>query len=338
MKRPKALRILLGLMIAIIGLLLVSVIVMFRGNLTRAELEEEYFTDTSHYRDAAIDDLDGTPVTISVHYTDTGTVGDPVVVLLHGMFSSLNTFAPWTVSLVEAGYRVIAVDLPNHGLTGNFSDNTVSTRRSAAVVKYLLDELTIAACTIGGNSMGGGVAWYFTSEYHGVDGFAVEGLLLIDAVYPDMADGGPAGLSALLSRPQLGRFLSKMTPRFLMKSILKDVYGSASVLSEATVDRYYDLLRKEGNREAIVLAVRETSEDDGLDRLTIIRDAAIPVLVLWGAEDGWISPDYAALFQTALALSDSDVIIYDGLGHVPMEENPESTGADLIAFLNTHRT
>jgi len=324
-------------MIAIFSLLLVAVIVMFRGNLTRAELEPDYFTDTSHYLDVAINDMEGIPVSISVHYTDTGTVGDPVVVLLHGMFSSLHTFSPWTVSLVEAGYRVIAVDLPNHGLTGNFADNTLSTRRSAAVVKYLLDELAVTACTIGGNSMGGGVAWYFTSEYHGVDGFTVDGLVLIDAVYPEMADGGPEGLSALLSHPQLGRFLSNMTPRFLLKSILKDVYGSSSVLSEDTIDRYYDLLRKEGNREALVLAVRESSEDDESDRLNRIRDAAIPVLVLWGAEDGWISQDYAALFQTALALSDEDVVVYDGLGHVPMEENPESTVADFMRFLEAHR-
>ncbi len=324
-------------MIAIFGLLLASIAVMYRGDLSRDDLEADYFTDDSHYLNAAIDDLDGNPVTISVHYTDAGTVGDPVVVLLHGMFASLHTFAPWTASLVEAGYRVIAVDLPNHGLTGNFSDNTLSTRRSAALVKYLLDDLGVTSCTISGNSMGGGVAWYFVSEYHAVDGFSVEGLVLIDAVYPDLVDGGPAGLSALLSRPRLGRFLSKMTPRFLLKGILKDVYGSASVLSEATVDRYYDLLRKEGNREAIVLALRETSEDDGLDRLTRIRDAAVPVLVLWGDEDGWIGKDYAVRFQTALSLSDDAVIVYDGLGHVPMEENPESTGADLIAFLATHR-
>lgn len=337
MKKHKIIRVLLGLVIAVVGLLLVTVVIMYRADLSREELEAEYFTEESHYLTAAIDDLDGNPVSISVHYTDAGAIGDPVVVLLHGMFSSSHTFDAWTETLLESGYRVIAIDLPNHGLTGNFSDNTGSTRRSAAVVKYLLDELDVTACTIGGNSMGGGVAWHFASAYHDVDGFSVEGLVLIDAVYPDMTDGGPAGLTVLLSHPWLGRFLSKMTPRFLLKRILSDVYGSTSTLSESTVDRYYDLLRKEGNREALILTVRESAEDDGLERLDVILAAEIPVLVLWGAEDRWISADYASLFQSALGLSDEDVIVYAGLGHVPMEEDPESTAIDLIRFLDAHR-
>ena len=56
-----------GLMIAIFGLLLGSVIVMYRGDLSREELEADYFMDDSHYLNTAIDDLDGNPITISVH-------------------------------------------------------------------------------------------------------------------------------------------------------------------------------------------------------------------------------------------------------------------------------
>jgi len=337
MKRRRTQRILLGVTILIFSLLLTTVAVMYRSDLSRSELEDEYFTEASHYLTATIDDPEGNPISIPIHYTDSGTIGDPVVVLLHGMFSSSHTFAPWTISLVESGYRVIAVDLPNHGLTGNFTDNTISTVRSAAVVKFLLDDLDITTCTIGGNSMGGGVAWQFASEYHGVDGFFVAGLVLIDAVYPDMTDSEPAGWMTLLSQPWLGRFLSKMTPRFLLKNILSDVYGSSSTLSEVAIDRYYDLLRAQGNREALVLAIRETVEDDGLERLNVIREAGIPVLILWGAEDSWIQADYAASFQSALDLSDENVIVYEGLGHVPMEENPELTVEALLLFLDTHR-
>jgi len=337
MKRKKGIHILLSVIIVLFSVLFTAIAILYRADLSLSKLEEKYYIEESHYLDVTIDDLDGNDVSINIHYTDTGLVNSPVVVLLHGMFSSLHTFTPWTLSLVESGYRVIAIDLPNHGLTGNFSDNMISTRRSAAVVKYLMDELDVLSITIGGNSMGGGVAWQFASEYHGTNGFSVNGLILIDAVFPEMMEGGPSGLMTLLSNPTVGKFISKMTPRFLLKRILMDVYGSSSTLSDATVDRYYDLLRKEGNREALVLANQETSGDDGIDRLDFIREAGIPVLVLWGQEDGWIDADHADSFKSALDLSEEDVIIYEGLGHVPMEENPELTFTDLLIFLDAHQ-
>jgi pimeloyl-ACP methyl ester carboxylesterase len=240
--------------------------------------------------------------------------------------------------LVASDWRVIAIDLPNHGLTGNFSDNTISQRRSAAVVKAVIDELEITSCVIGGNSMGGGVAWEFASEFHGIEGFSVNGLILIDAVYPDMGSGAPESIEAIRKLPIIVDILSKMTPRPLLKSILKGVYGSESTTDDLTVDRYYDLLRMDGHREALIMAQQETSVETALtplERLERIKNAAIPVLVLWGLEDAWISVDYAFRFQTLLNLPDTSVLIYTGLGHVPMEENPNDTGADLLAFLLT---
>jgi len=79
---------------------------------------------------------------------------------------------------------VISIDLPYHGLSGAFSDNVTSLRRSAAAVKSLLEILDISEVIIGGNSMGGGVSWYFTAAYHNQDNFKVNGLVLIDSIYP----------------------------------------------------------------------------------------------------------------------------------------------------------
>jgi pimeloyl-ACP methyl ester carboxylesterase len=325
----------------IVGLLLAIILIgvfSYRDDLSREALETDYFLTFSQYLAVEIDDLDGNPVAIDVHFLDQGELDDPVVVLLHGAFSSSHTFIDWMELLVASDWRVIAIDLPNHGLTGNFSDNTISQRRSAAVVKAVIDELEITSCVIGGNSMGGGVAWEFASEFHGIEGFSVNGLILIDAVYPDMGSGAPESIEAIRKLPIIVDILSKMTPRPLLKSILKGVYGSESTTDDLTVDRYYDLLRMDGHREALIMAQQETSVETALtplERLERIKNAAIPVLVLWGLEDAWISVDYAFRFQTLLNLPDTSVLIYTGLGHVPMEENPNDTGADLLAFLLT---
>lgn len=328
----RRLRIIVVLLSALVLLPSTAILLMYRADLSRTRLEETYFTAESHYATVAVEDLDGHPVSVELHYRDAGDPAAPAVVLLHGMFASLQTFDAWTEDLLAAGYRVVAIDLPNHGLSGGFSDGIGSRRRSAAAVKEILDRLGIAQCVIGGNSMGGGVAWELAGTYHGVDGFAVAGLVLIDAVHPDLASGAPEGMPDLSSSPRLARFLSHLTPRFLLKRILDDVYGSASTPSEATVDRYYDLLRKDGNREAVLLTAPE-EEPDGSERLRAIRDAGIPVLVMWGEEDGWIDAAYADAFRASLDLTDDRVIVYPGLGHVPMEEDPAATAADLLAFL-----
>jgi pimeloyl-ACP methyl ester carboxylesterase len=319
--------------LSIMLLLLIAVVVFYRSDLELSDLEATYFTENSHYITLMISSLDQDDLEIDIHYQDVGSVDDPVIVLLHGAFASSHTFIPWSETLISSGYRVIMIDLPYHGLSGGFRDQITSLRRSAHVVKALLDALSIDQVVIGGNSMGGGVSWYFASIFHGVDDFEVTGLVLIDAVFPSLTGGRPMnGIFNLISNDPYASFFSKMTPKFLLGSILGGVYGSESELESETLNRYYDLLRRTGNRKAILVNTQEDI-DTSLSLSNILTDG-IPVLIMWGNEDSWIPVSTTNLFKEALQLSDDDIIIYEGLGHVPMEENPTLTVIDLLSFLS----
>lgn len=52
---------------------------------------------------------------------------------------------------------------------------------------------------------------------------------------------------------------------------------------------------------------------------------------MWGGKDPWIAPEKAERFKKDIA--GSKIIIYPGAGHVPMEELPEPTVRDALAFL-----
>ena len=54
---------------------------------------------------------------IPVHILDTKK-GDTTIVLLHGYLETLYIFNEF-VEMLEKKYRVIAIDLPGHGLTGS---------------------------------------------------------------------------------------------------------------------------------------------------------------------------------------------------------------------------
>ena len=132
----------------------------------------------------------------------------------------------------------------------------------------------------------------------------------------------------MLQNP-LGRYLAQQyTPRMLVeKSALQSV-SVKSVMSDATIDRYWELLRYPGNRRAAALRAMTDREPEYADR---IGEVTVRALILWGAEDQLIFVSAAQSFQERMA--DGKVVIYDGVGHLPMEEEPDRAAADIENFL-----
>ncbi len=313
----------------ILTLFLLLNILMFRNDISQQELEDTYFTEYSHYQTVEVETLDGQTLSINLHYQEMGEDNTEVVVLIHGAFSSSHTFLPWAEDLVESGYRVIMPDLPFYGLSDYFPDKISSYRRNAEAIKYLLDSLQIEEAHFAGNSLGGATAWYLAGTYPE----RAVSLNLIDAVYPSEAMT-ENNFSFLQNSDFLARLVSNYTPRYLLKSILKTAYGDEFFITDELVDRYYYLLRREGTRLAIIQSQFE--DLDNLDEVLLnIKNQNIPTLVMWGQLDSWIEVGYADNFQDTLSLSDEAVIIYPTLGHVPMEEDPETTITDYLNFLNS---
>ena len=102
-----------------------------------------------------------------------------------------------------------------------------------------------------------------------------------------------------------------------------------SVVTHEAVDRYWELLRLPGNRKAAAKRWIVDREAEYADR---ISDVAAPTLIIWGAEDQLIYASAAQTFDERLP--NAEVIIYDGVGHLPMEEASDRTAADIDAFLD----
>jgi pimeloyl-ACP methyl ester carboxylesterase len=326
--------------LVILLVLIISLIILFyRRDLPLNVIEEKYFTDNSYYINLTITTEQNQEKSIKIHYQDYGQTYQKVIVLLHGAFSSSHTFEDTKDLLIDNEYRVIMIDLPYHGLSDGFEDHVTSINRSARVVKSLLDELEIDEIYIAGNSMGGGVSYNLAGLYNGNDGFIIKGIIFIDSIFPfeNFQTGGPRRVIQLLSSDFTAPLISKLTPRFLLKYILEGVYGDKELLKDETVDRYYEILRKTNNRLSILKNTQETLDyEDQIAFIDKIKEEEIPVLVLWGKKDTWISYEVAYLFQERLDLTNEFIVIYDDLGHVPMEENPDLVFLDIINFLSNN--
>jgi pimeloyl-ACP methyl ester carboxylesterase len=263
-----------------------------------------------------------------VHLRDEGPRSDPSpIVLLHGTGASLHTWEGWVRTLKKTR-RVITFDLPGFGLTGPFAGQyTAGDYRGDAYARFVLDvldALKVGSAVIGGNSLGGEVAWRAVT----LAPARFTRLVLIDASGYAFSPGSiPLGFR-IARIPLLNRLGEHLLPRALVAASVANVYADGSRITEALVDRYYELTLREGNRHALGLRLQQLEPGAATSRLKTI---AVPTLVLWGGADHLIPVDNAQRF--AGDIPGARTVVLDGLGHVPQEEDPARSLAPVLEFL-----
>ena len=131
-----------------------------------------------------------------------------------------------------------------------------------------------------------------------------------------------------LARTTVGRFLFRyVTPRFLVEKNVKQAYTNPNIVTHALVDRYYDMMRRAGNRDTFIKLCNVPLEDLSAH----IQAIRVPTLILWGRKDVTIPVEYAEKFNRDIA--GSKLIYYEGVGHVPQQEIPEQSAKDAALFL-----
>ena len=303
--------------VVVLGLLIGGIVILFGfQDLPLETLKETYANTESQFMA-----LEG----MEVHYRDEGPKTDSIpIVLIHGTGASLHTFDDWTYSLSKYR-RVLRMDLPAYGLTGPFMDRNYSTQHYVAFISAFLQKLGVKHCVLAGNSLGGKIAWNFTSDYPD----RVDRLVLIDASgYPTGSSSVPIAFQ-LAQLPVVKQLFTFITPRFVAASSVKNVYADPQKVALEVIDRYFELTLRSGNRQAFVDKLNTPASPFSRKKVMEIQQ---PTLILWGAEDRLIPLEVAQQFHKDLP--NSTLVVLDDLGHVPMEEDPERSIEPVLQFLN----
>jgi pimeloyl-ACP methyl ester carboxylesterase len=261
---------------------------------------------------------------MKMHLRDEGPRDDPSpIVLLHGSGSSLHAWEGWVAAL-KAQRRVITLDLPGFGLTGPSPDGIYTLDNDVRVVIALLDKLGVARCVLGGNSLGGAVAWRTALAYPS----RVDKLILVDAGgYASASTSIPLGFR-LARMPVVSWLLQNTLPRFLVVQGMRNVFGDPAKVTPEMVDRAVALTQRAGNRRALIERSRQRPAASLAHR---IRELTLPTLIMWGGRDRLIPPENAERFHRDIA--GSTLVMFDDLGHAPDEEDPARTVAAVQQFL-----
>ncbi|HAJ00338.1 MAG TPA: hypothetical protein DCL97_06670 [Dehalococcoidia bacterium] len=262
---------------------------------------------------------------VNVHYVEAGE--GPAVLLLHGLGSSLDTWRRNVQPLADAGYRVLAPDLPGHG----DSDKPVSLDYDplAAVdfTSRLLDALGVQKASLVGNSAGGLVATMFALEHPERTG-------RLALVAPGGLGRQISWFLRLMSVPAIGEFLYHPWTYHLM-GINKRVFHEPSSVPDGVLTEMARVHALPGSIRATLRSLRSSINLKGvrpewqvLDRLPQL---AAPLMCLWGEQDNIIPVSHSSLIKNAIP--QSLVRTLPQCGHWPHMEKADEFNNLLTRFL-----
>ncbi len=270
------------------------------------------------------------------HLRDEGPRTDPLpLVLFHGTSDSLHTWDGWARELSKTR-RVIRADLPGFGLTGPATDGDHGIRAYVAFATALMDHLKVRRAVLVGNSLGGEVAW-MTAATHPE---RVAALVLVDpSGLPFTPEHVPIGF-LLSANPVTGWLSQYLLPRSLVQQSVEGVFGNPQRVNQDTVDRFYEISLREGNRAAlgdrIDTLLKETKAGFHTAEWAKVK---APTLLLWGERDRLIPPATAQAYLKGRAAGAPapELKILPTLGHVPQLEDPVTSLAAARAFIDAAR-
>ncbi|MFN6080021.1 MAG: alpha/beta fold hydrolase [Bacteroidota bacterium] len=296
---------------AITAFLIIVIAIYWKNDIDLNELKDKYA-----YPSSSFISIDG----INVHYRDVGK--GEAILLIHGTGASLHTWEKW-IDILSPGYRVISFDLPGFGLTGPDPNHNYQISRYTVILDSLMVKLKVDSFHIAGNSLGGLVAWRYTTQFPQ----KILTLNLIDAAGLPQPGKKPPFIFQLAKLPVLSTLMQKVTPKSIIKNSMLDVYKNDQLVTEKLIDRYFELSLREGNRTAFVKRMSQLNEKLDINDLKRIT---APVLIQWGKDDRWIP--LAKGYEFKKIIPKAELKIYNR-GHVPMEENPMETVEDYMIFL-----
>ena len=243
----------------------------------------------------------------------------PLLVLLHGIASTADTWAPVATGLA-ANHTVLAPDLLGHGASAK-PRGDYSLGAYASGVRDLVAALGYQSATVVGHSLGGGIAMQFAYQFPE----RVERLVLISSgglgreVHPILRASTLPGseiVLALLGRRWLrttGGAVGATLGRLGLRAG-EDLAGVAAGLAS---------LGDADARGAFVHTARAAIDPGGqrvsaTDRLYLA--AHLPTLIVWGERDPIIPAAHGEAAHAAIP--GSRLEIFAGAGHFPHREQP----------------
>ncbi len=261
---------------------------------------------------------------LRLRVVERGDVNAPPVLLLHGWACTAYSFAELFEPLAAAGHRVIAIEMPGHGLSDKPLDERVYTALAMCdAVEQAMQSLGLARTDIVAHSMGTAIALELARRMPSMVGRMV----LIAPLGLDRIR--VTAIAHVVSPGMMLRLMPAVVPRAVVKAVLHAVYGRRRPPTERDVDAYWAPSAFPDYGFAMIALLREFEWSAWpAARLAAI---AAPTLLLCGQRDRLVRHNTVA--RSAQAMPNARLLVLPDVGHVPLAEAPEESVPPVIQFL-----
>jgi pimeloyl-ACP methyl ester carboxylesterase len=248
----------------------------------------------------------------------------PVVLLLHGQAGSSLTWRETGPALQKAGFDVYAVDLLGLGLSSKDYALDFSYPAQVEMLLRWMDALGIEQAHVVTHAFSANIAARLAQQHP-------ERIQQLAFVAPTLfTEPSPTLPRWLFDLPFLKRWM-RVSLHWVVAEAIGEQLRSATKRDEVVTDQLiadYGRVLRTADWDLAVWGMLRDSHKNALSQP--LADISQPVLLLWGAEDGWATPDHApGLLEQ---LPNSCLVTFDGVGHLPMHETPAEFSASLITF------
>ena len=260
-------------------------------------------------------------------YVEEQGKGAPVL-LIHGFGASTYTWRHVAPELAKT-HRVIAVDLKGFGQSDKPFDSRYSVFDQAELLAQLIVDKDLRDLTLVGHSFGGGIALLLALEANERLEGRITKLVLLDSIaYPQNI---PV-FFRLLDVPLVSRLgVSMIPPSVQTRVALRIAYFDDSKIDQDEVDAYAAPLRTAAGKHAIIYSARQIVPDGLAEISERYKTIELPTLILWCDHDRIVPLEVGLKLRRTLP--NSTLRLVEDCGHMPQEEQPESTLKLLQGFL-----
>ena len=242
----------------------------------------------------------------------------PCMLLLHGTGSGHFSWRGLLPKLAER-FTVVAPDLPGHAFTSRGPEGALSLPGMAEGLRALLLQLKLTPQVIVGHSAGAAIAAHMALHFDSASRSTLIGLNPAWLPLPGVASWlfGPAAKLAALN-PLSAWATAKLAAK--PGAVAEWIHRTGSTLDAQGIELYTRVLSDSGHVHG-VLSMMAAWELKPLARR--LHDITAPVCMLIGDQDRTVPPELSR--QASERLTQAQVIIQNGLGHLAHEEAPLET-------------
>ena len=264
-----------------------------------------------------------------LHYEVFGS-GDPILAI-HGLGACAYTWRNLKDRLPD--HQLILIDLKGHGASVKPRDTKYSLMDQTELVLQFIREHDLRNLTLVGNSYGGAVSLMVSIRLCKEEPERLSKLILIcsGGYHQDL----PWHLK-IMSAPVLGWMALHLLPATLnARSVLRYSYHNKRLISWSQCKAYAAPIRLPGGRHALVQVTKQVIPENLDELIAQYPSITVPTLIVWGRNDRVIPLSIGE--RLSHDIPNSRLVVLEETGHVPQEEKPEETIAEILKFLEDPR-